>query len=228
MVANVQGMSTSFKQDLFNGIHAFGTSVVRGSTVADTFKAALFCVQQGLGVATAVYGGGSNMSATTCSISATTLTVAGTVTGYITPGITIVGAGVTVGTYIVSQLTGTAGAGAGATYSVSVSQTVAGPITITSEGELTGTNYTDTGIAITNGTLPTTSGTTAFWTPSANLVWSNLTSFGAFDSVMVYNSTSASKNAVSIHTFGAQNVTAGTFTLTMPANAAGTALLNLA
>jgi len=33
---------------------------------------------------------------------------------------------------------------------------------------------------------------------------------------------------VSVHTFGAQSVTAGTFTLTMPANAAGTALLNVA
>lgn len=227
MVANVQGMSTSFKQDLFNGIHAFGTTVARGTTAADAFKAALYCVQQGLGVASTVYGG-NNMSAASCAISGTTLTVTGAVTGYITPGITIVGAGVTVGTYIVAQLTGTAGAGGGATYTVSATQTVAGPITITSEGELTGTNYTDNGIAITNGTLPTTSGTTAFWTPSANLVWNNLTSFGPFDSVMIYNSTAAAKNAVSIHTFGAQNVTAGTFTLTMPANAAGTALLNLA
>ena len=227
MVANVQGMSTSFKQDLFNGIHAFGTTVVRAGTGADVFKAALFCVQQGLGVASTVYGT-STMSAATCSINGTTLTVAGAVTGYITPGIMIAGAGVTVGTYIVAQLSGTAGAGTGATYTVSTAQTVAGPITITSEGELVGTNYVDTGITITNGTLPTTSGTTAFWTPSANLVWSNLTSFGAFDSVMIYNSTASNKNAVSIHTFGAQNVTAGTFTLTMPANAAGTALLNIA
>ena len=40
-MANSQAMCTSFKQDLLNGLHAFGTSVVRASTAADTFKAAL-------------------------------------------------------------------------------------------------------------------------------------------------------------------------------------------
>jgi hypothetical protein len=38
MAANVQAMCTSFKQDLLNGLHAFGTSVVRASTTPDTFK----------------------------------------------------------------------------------------------------------------------------------------------------------------------------------------------
>jgi hypothetical protein len=43
----------------------------------------------------------------------------------------------------------------------------------------------------------------------------------------VYNSTQSDK-AVSVHTFGSQTITAGTFTLTMPANTTTTALLRLA
>jgi len=37
-----QAMATSFKVDILNGIHAFGTTVTRGSTGADTFKIALY------------------------------------------------------------------------------------------------------------------------------------------------------------------------------------------
>lgn len=37
-----QAMATSFKTELLNGIHAFGTTVVRGATTADTFKLALY------------------------------------------------------------------------------------------------------------------------------------------------------------------------------------------
>jgi hypothetical protein len=94
-------------------------------------------------------------------------------------------------------------------------------------GEVTGTGYTAGGINVTNATAPTTSGTTGYWTPSASLVYTTVTLTTAFDAVLIYNSTQSNK-AVSVHTFGSQTVTAGTFTLTMPANAAGTALLNIA
>ena len=94
--------------------------------------------------------------------------------------------------------------------------------------ELTGTNYVAGGTTVVNATAPTTSGTTAYWTPSGNFVWTTLTSTNAFDTALVYNSTSTGKNAVSVHTFGAQSITAGTFTLTMPSNTAGSALINLA
>ena len=33
-----QAMCTSFKTELLNGIHAFGTTVARGGTTADTFN----------------------------------------------------------------------------------------------------------------------------------------------------------------------------------------------
>ncbi len=49
----------------------------------------------------------------------------------------------------------------------------------------------------------------------------------AFDCVFVYNSTQSNK-AVSVHTFGSTTITAGNFTLTMPANDATNALLRIA
>ena len=102
----------------------------------------------------------------------------------------------------------------------------------TSTGEVTGTGYTAGGVTVTNGTAPTathvnpTTGN-AYWTPSASIVYTTVTLATAFDAVLLYNSTQSNK-AVSVHIFGSQTVTAGTFTLTMPANAASTALIRLA
>lgn len=93
--------------------------------------------------------------------------------------------------------------------------------------EVSGSGYSAGGIAVTNATVPTTSGTTGYWTPSASFVYTTVTLTTAFDAVLVYNSSQSNK-AVSVHTFGSQTVTAGTFTLTMPSNAAGTALINIA
>jgi hypothetical protein len=105
----------------------------------------------------------------------------------------------------------------------------AGDTVYNSTGELAGTgNYTQTGTAVTNATAPTTSGTTAYWTPSASLSWANLTSSGTFNAVLIYNDSSTSKLAVSVHTFGDQSVTAGTFTLTMPSNDSTNALIRIA
>jgi len=151
-MANTQAMCTSFKNEILQAYHNFGTTVTRAGTGADTFKAALYL--------------------TTATINAST-------TAY------------------------------------------------TATGEVTGTNYSAGGVTVTNATAPTTSGTTAYWTPSASLVYTNVTLSTAFDTVLIYNSTQSNR-AVSVHTFGSQTVTAGTFTLTMPTNAAGTALLNIA
>ena len=102
-------------------------------------------------------------------------------------------------------------------------------------GEVTntsGTGYTAGGVTVTNGTSPTatnssTTAGVAYWTPTASFQWTALTVTTAFDAVLIYNS-SASNKAVSVHTFGSQTVTAGTFTLTMPSNTTTTALLRLA
>lgn len=152
-MANVQAMCTSFKQDLLNGLHAFGASVIRAATTKDSFKAALYLASGSLGAATTAYG-------------------------------------------------------------------------VTSE--VSGAGYSAGGVAVTNATTPTTSSTTAIWTPSASIVYTSVTLTTAFDAVLIYNDTASGKNAVSLHTFGSQTVTAGTFTLTMPTNDASNALIRLA
>jgi len=105
----------------------------------------------------------------------------------------------------------------------------------TTTGEVTntsGTGYTAGGVTVTNGTAPTSSNSsatvgTAYWTPTASFSWTALTVTTAFDAVLLYNSTQSNK-AVSVHNFGSQTITAGTFTLTMPSNTTSTALLRLA
>lgn len=100
----------------------------------------------------------------------------------------------------------------------------------TATGEVSGTGYVAGGVDLTGAQdwiEPTTSGTTGFSTPTANLVYTTVTLTTAFDAVLIYNSTQGNK-AVSVHTFGSQTITAGTLTLTMPANAAGTALIRIA
>jgi len=151
-MANTQAICTSFKTELLNGIHAFGTTVVRGATTKDSFKAALFLASATKNATTTVYD---------------------------------------------------------------------------TTGEVTGTGYTAGGIAVTNGNAPSATGTTAFWTPSTSLVFSAVTLTTAFDAVLLYNSTQGDK-AVSVHTFGAQTITAGTFTLTMPTNDSSNALIRIA
>jgi hypothetical protein len=149
-MANSQALATSFKVELLNGHHAFGTSVVRGATTKDSFKAALFYATASLGAATTAYS---------------------------------------------------------------------------TTGEVVDASYTAGGVAVTNATAPTSSGTTAYWTPSAAFSWTTLTA-AAFDAVLVYNSTQSDK-AVGVFTFGSQSVTAGNFSLNQPTNDSSNALIRL-
>ncbi|CAB5194487.1 hypothetical protein UFOVP168_4 [uncultured Caudovirales phage] len=152
-MANTQAMCSSFKQDLLNGLHAFGTTVVRAGTTADSFKAALYLAS-------------ATVDSTTTAYSAT--------------------------------------------------------------GEVSGTNYTATGTAVGAWSAPSRTTTTAFTTPTSNIAWTTVTLATAFDAVLIYNDTATGKNAVSVHTFGSQTVTAGNFTLTMPANNNTAALIRIA
>jgi len=151
-MANSQAMCTSFKGEILSGIHAFGTTVIRAGTGADTLKAALYLASGSQGAGTTAYA---------------------------------------------------------------------------ATNEVSGTNYVAGGITVTNATAPTTGGTTGYWTPSANFTWTNVTLATAFDAVLVYNSTQSNK-AISVHTFGSQTITAGTFTLTMPTNDLTNALIRIA
>lgn len=107
----------------------------------------------------------------------------------------------------------------------------AGTAAYTATGEVSGTNYTAGGVTITHATAATSSGTTAYWTPSASIVYgsggSPLTLSTAFDCVLIYDS-SRSNASVSAHTFGSQTITAGILTLTMPTNDATNGLVRIA
>jgi hypothetical protein len=99
-------------------------------------------------------------------------------------------------------------------------------------GEVSGTGYSAGGVAVTMGTVPTATNSSAtagvaFVTPSASITYTTVTLATAFDAVLIYNSTQADK-AVSVHTFGSQTITAGTFTLTMTTNNTTNALIRLA
>ena len=151
-MANTQALTTSFKTEILDGIHALGTTVIRAGTGADTLKAALYLASATVNAATTAY------SAT---------------------------------------------------------------------GEVTGSGYSAGGITATNANQPANSGTTAYWTPSASFTYTNVTLTTAFDAVLIYNSTQSNK-AISVHTFGSQTVTAGTFVLSMPTSDASTGLLRIA
>ena len=98
--------------------------------------------------------------------------------------------------------------------------------------EVSGTGYVAGGVTVTNATAPTSTNASAtagvaFFTPSASITYTTVTLATAFDAVLLYNSTQSNK-AISVHTFGSQTITAGTFTLTMPSNTTTTALIRLA
>jgi len=155
-MANTQAMTTSFLGEVLTATHNFGVAPTRGTTAADTFKAALYLTSATINASTTAYS---------------------------------------------------------------------------SSGEVSGTGYSAGGVTVTNATAPiaTNSSTTAgvaYWTPSASITYTTVTLTTAFDAVLIYNSTQSNK-AVSVHTFGSQTITAGTFTLTMPSNTTSTALLRL-
>jgi len=101
--------------------------------------------------------------------------------------------------------------------------------------EVVGAGYTAGGVTITGSpawNAPTATNTsvtagTAFTTPTASITFTTVTLTTAFDALLIYNSTQGN-TAVSVHTFGSQTITAGTFTLTMPSNTTAAALLRIA
>lgn len=73
-MANTQAICNSFRTDLLNGLHAFGTTVIRAGTTKDNFKAALY------------------LASATMNATATAYTATGEVTG---SGYTATGTAVT-------------------------------------------------------------------------------------------------------------------------------------
>lgn len=73
-MANTQAIATSFKTELLNGIHAFGTTVVRAGTGADTFKAALYLTTATVNASTTAYSATGEVSGTGYSAGGVTVT----------------------------------------------------------------------------------------------------------------------------------------------------------
>jgi hypothetical protein len=94
-------------------------------------------------------------------------------------------------------------------------------------GELAASgNYTQGGKTVTGRAWGATT-KTAFWTNNdVSLTWTALTSSGAFDAAVLYNSSKSDKE-IAVFTFASQSVSAADFTLTMPTNDASTGLLRI-
>jgi len=109
--------------------------------------------------------------------------------------------------------------------------------TINTIAEVSGGGYSAGGVTLTGSPVwnaPTATPTAlsqtagvAFTTPTASITYTAVTLTTPFDAVLIYNSTQ-NNTAVSVHTFGSQTITAGTFTLTMPTNSTTLALIRLA
>lgn len=80
-MSNSQAIATSFKTELLNGIHAFGTTVARGGTGADVFKAALFLASATINAASTAYS-------TTGEVTGTGYTAGGVTFTWIAPSAT--------------------------------------------------------------------------------------------------------------------------------------------
>ena len=101
-----------------------------------------------------------------------------------------------------------------------------------SASEVTSSGYTAGGNSCAT-TDPATSTNTGYWTPASVAAWTNVTMTGsnATDLALLYNSTCTAKLGVATFALGVidtgQAPSAGTFTLTMPVNAAATGLIQI-
>jgi hypothetical protein len=74
-MAITQAMATSFKVEILDGIHNFGTGVIRASTAADVFKLALYTSSATLSAATTAYTTSDEVSSSGTNYTAGGLTL---------------------------------------------------------------------------------------------------------------------------------------------------------
>jgi len=74
-MAITQAMATSFKVEILDGVHNFGTGVVRASTAADTFKIALYTSAATLDATTTAYTTSGEVVGTGYTAGGNTLTI---------------------------------------------------------------------------------------------------------------------------------------------------------
>ena len=75
-MANTQAMTTSFKVDLFNAVHAFNATGIPAHTAstADTFKAALYITTATMNASTTAYSATNEVSGTGYTAGGVTVT----------------------------------------------------------------------------------------------------------------------------------------------------------
>jgi len=120
--------------------------------------------------------------------------------------------------------------------------TAASSATNVGTDEVTGTGYSSGGFTLTNISPAIASTTYATWSFSANPSWTSATisttagiiynssvRLGHANGITANASGSAINRSISVHDFGGtQTVTSGTLTVTLPTNAANTAILQIA
>ena len=74
-MAITQALAVTWKRDIMNGLHAFGTSVVRAGTGADTFKIALYTSSASLDATTSAYTTSNEVVGTNYTAGGNTLTI---------------------------------------------------------------------------------------------------------------------------------------------------------
>ncbi len=102
-------------------------------------------------------------------------------------------------------------------------------ITGNSDEVANGNGYTTAGFAFTaaQNITPQAGTTGSFTSWSTNPSWTGTGAGFSATGCMIYNSTNSGR-AVSVHDFGGtQSITTGTLTLTLPANAEGTSILQV-
>jgi hypothetical protein len=73
-MAITQALTTSFKVEILDGVHAFGTSVIRAATTADTYKIALYTSAATLDATTTAYSVTNEVAGTGYTAGGNTLT----------------------------------------------------------------------------------------------------------------------------------------------------------
>lgn len=219
MAGYTTAMCGSFKAELAMGGHCFlATQSAVAFTTANASPTASAGTTTGLAVGMAITGAAVAAGSVIASIdSSTQITSSKNFTGTNGAGLTFTGDSFKIALGKPSP-TGTYGA----------STTNYSNLTGNSD-EITGTGYTAGGQALANNISPSNSAGNAFWQWSVNPSWTSSTFSAA--AALIYNTSSrlnTNNRAVSVHDFGGtQTVSAGTFTLIQPSNAASTSLLQI-
>lgn len=220
-MAITSSMTASFKTEILGSGHCLqGTVTPTGSATSGSFT--VTSVSSMAGVAVGMNVSGTNIPTNTVVariLSSTSFTLSQATTGVISTGTLTISGDAFFCALIKASPSGTYGA-ATTNYSNVVSNT---------DEVASGSGYTTGGVALTN-LSPANNGTSSFVSFGSNPSWTSATFTTA--GCIIYNSSDRINGttgaALAVFDFGGtQTVTAGTFTVQLPTDAAGTAVLQI-